>query len=133
MAAHTEAGILLAEARNEAKQTQKQVADRLGLHQSRVSRLEAGDGDPSLEDYFTYLDALGTERALHLKKVFGFDWRHLPSPSLKHPSRRPGGPSLPSATRIWRIPPQPRPQDSLCRRDRRRKDDRRLPAGRLSG
>lgn len=85
MAAHTEAGILLAEARNEAKQTQKQVADRLGLHQSRVSRLEAGDGDPPLEDYFTYLDALGTERALHLKKVFGFDWRHLPSPSLKHP------------------------------------------------
>lgn len=85
MASHREVGSLLAEVRNEAKQTQKQIADRLGLHQSRVSRLEAGEGDPTHEDYFAYLDALRTDKALHLKKVLGFDWRHLPSPSLRHP------------------------------------------------
>src|SRR5665213_129461 len=85
MVAHTEVGALLTDARTEAKQTQKQLADRLAVHQSRVSRLEAGEGDPAFEDYAAYLDALGTERALYLKKILGVHWQHLPCPSLKHP------------------------------------------------
>ena len=45
---------------------------------------EAGEGDPSHDDYSAYLDALGSERALHLKTVLG-SFGTPPSPSLRHP------------------------------------------------
>jgi len=85
MIAHAEIGGLLAEVRAEAEQTQKQIAERLGLHQSRVSRLESGEGDHTLDDYSAYLDAVGTQRAMNLKETLQVHWRHLPKPSLRHP------------------------------------------------
>ena len=83
---HFEIGNVLAKARDEARMTQKQVAEKLGVHQSRISRLEASEGEHTAADYVAYLDALGTDRALYLKSAIQVSWRHLSEPSLDHPA-----------------------------------------------
>ena len=82
---HAEIGALLAEVREEAKLTQKEMARRLGVHQSQISRFESQDGDPETLDFDRYLLALGSERALKLSETLNVYWRHLPRPSPKHP------------------------------------------------
>ena len=85
MSTHTEIGTLLAEVREAAGLTQKQVAERLGLHQSRVSRLESGEEGPATADHIAFLKAVGTNAAKKLKAVLEATWKHLPQPSLRHP------------------------------------------------
>lgn len=85
MTLHMEIGSLLAEARKAAGLTQEEVATRLGLHQSRVSRLESGDGEPSQEDYAAYLNAVGTTDARKVRSAIQAKWRFLPQPPLRHP------------------------------------------------
>ena len=84
--AHTEIGSFLAELREEAGFTQKQIAERLNLHQSRISRLEGGDGKPEIGDYNRYLQALGSEKAMRFTKVLEMTWKHLSRPSMRHPN-----------------------------------------------
>lgn len=79
----TEIGTLLAGVRGDAELTQKQVAERMRANQTRVSRIEAGDGDPV--DIAAYLEAVGTPGAASLAELLAFEWKHLPRPSLRHP------------------------------------------------
>lgn len=78
-----EVGAVLAEVRDAAGMTQREVASRIGGNQTRVSRLESGVGEP--DDFVAYLDAVGTERASEVAELLQFEWKHLPRPSLRHP------------------------------------------------
>ena len=78
-----EAGALVASVREEAGLTQRQAAKTAKLTQSRVSRLEAGEGD--VEDYINLLAALDTGPARSAIEKMRVEWRHLPRPSLRHP------------------------------------------------
>ncbi len=69
--------------RNGAGLTQKQVAERMHANQTRVSRIEAGEGDD--DDMLAFLEAIGTPDASALAERLAFEWKHLPRPSLRHP------------------------------------------------
>ena len=84
--AYTEIGALLTELREEAELTQKEMAQRLNLHQSRISRLEGGESNAEIGDYIKYLCALGLEKATCLAEVLEVTWEHLSRPSMKHPN-----------------------------------------------
>ena len=81
----TEIEALIAGAREDAGLTQKEMAKRLNVHQSQISRLESGDSNAESKDFDRYLRALDTERALKLAHVLKLSWKHLSRPSLKHP------------------------------------------------
>jgi transcriptional regulator with XRE-family HTH domain len=85
MSMHSEIGGLLSQIRKAAKLTQEDLAGRLAVHQSRVSRMESGDGEPTAEEYGAYLDAVGTADAKKLDAVIKMKWRFLPQPPLRHP------------------------------------------------
>ncbi|MDG2527603.1 helix-turn-helix domain-containing protein [Caulobacter endophyticus] len=78
-----ETGAILADLRNASGLTQKQVAERMSANQTRVSRIEAGDGDDA--DVSAYLDALGTQEAAAIGHLLEMEWSILPRPSLRHP------------------------------------------------
>ena len=83
---HADAGTAVAEAREEAGITQKEMAQRLTVHQSQISRLEGRDGKAESKKFERYLQALGSDRALKLAEILKVEWRHLSYPSLKHPN-----------------------------------------------
>lgn len=78
-----EVGAALASAREGAGLTQKQVAEGIKANQTKVSRLESGDG--SLEDSLAFLAVIGSDQSKRLAEVLQLDWQHLPRPSIKHP------------------------------------------------
>src|SRR5580704_15614624 len=78
-----EIGEIVAELRAEAGLTQRQLAEKMGGNQTRVSRLESGEGDG--EDLAAYLEAVGTPRAAELGELLKVDWKNLPRPALRHP------------------------------------------------
>ncbi len=78
-----ETGAILAELRGTSGLTQRQVAERMSANQTRVSRIEAGDGDEA--DIAAFLAAVGTPEAEALAELLALDWVHLPPPSLRHP------------------------------------------------
>lgn len=80
---NAEIGTILAELRSSSTLTQRQVAERMSANQTRVSRIEAGDGDEA--DVTAYLDAIGTPAAEALAELLQLEWVHLPRPSLRHP------------------------------------------------
>jgi transcriptional regulator with XRE-family HTH domain len=80
---NAETGAILAELRNTSGLTQREVAERMRANQTRVSRIEAGDGDET--DITTYLAAVGTPEAGTLAELLQQEWTHLPRPSLRHP------------------------------------------------
>ena len=80
-----EIGSLIAEVREAAKLTQKQVADRLGVHQSGISRVEKGIISPEL-GFHEVLGAIDTDGARRLSEIIRVEWRHLPQPSFRHPN-----------------------------------------------
>ena len=82
MSLHAEIGGMLTEVRDAAGLTQKQVAERLGVHQSRVSRLEAGEEQPDTADHIAFLKAVGTNAAKKLKSVIEAAWNGLHPVSL---------------------------------------------------
>lgn len=83
--AHTDVGQVVVEAREEAGVTQKEMAERLDVHQSQISRLERGDSNAESKDFAKYLQALGSDKAVKLAEALKLVWEHVPSPSLKHP------------------------------------------------
>lgn len=85
MGIEQEVGGLLTAAREQEKLTQKQVADRLGVHQSWVSRLETGIGEPTFSDYQACLKVLKGDLARRARRLLAVEWKHLPRPSLNHP------------------------------------------------
>ena len=84
MSIHQEVGRLLAEAREAAGKTQKEIAQALGVNQSKVSRIEQGDGGEA-DDYERFIAAIGSKEAKKISTAMGVIWRHLPRPSLRHP------------------------------------------------
>jgi transcriptional regulator with XRE-family HTH domain len=78
-----EIGELLTAIRDAAEMTQRQVGERMSANQTRVSRIEAGEGDEA--DVASFLDAVGTPRARTLADLLMVKWKHLPRPSLRHP------------------------------------------------
>ena len=83
--AHTNIGPVVAEVRVEAGVTQNEIAKRLNVHQSQISRLESTDSSADLTQFDSYLRELGSPRALKLAQILKLKWMHLPYPSLKHP------------------------------------------------
>ncbi|WP_299176977.1 helix-turn-helix domain-containing protein [uncultured Brevundimonas sp.] len=81
--ANAETGTILAEIRSASGLTQRQVAERMRANQTRVSRIEAGDGDPT--EAAAFLEAVGTPQASALAELLELEWTHLPRPSLRHP------------------------------------------------
>jgi predicted XRE-type DNA-binding protein len=66
-AAKSELWLQLVEARQAAGLTQKQVAERMGVSQAQVARIEkAGYGSYTLRTLRRYLDALGNEFTLEV-------------------------------------------------------------------
>ncbi len=80
-----EIGGLLAAAREHEQLTQKQVAEKLGVNQSWVSRLESGIGEPEPSDYQAFLKALRGDQAKRARRLLAIQWKHLPRPSFNHP------------------------------------------------
>jgi transcriptional regulator with XRE-family HTH domain len=85
MSLHEEIGALLAEVRESAKMTQGEIAKGLGVHQSRVSRMESGEGATNRDEYTAYLDLIPSDEAKRLKRILAVEWKHLPQPHLRHP------------------------------------------------
>src|SRR5262245_8188058 len=85
MASDREIGELLSEVRGQARLTQKQIADQLGVHQSRVSRMEQGEAGTEFVEHERYLQAVGTPAAHRLVDALRVTWKHLARPSLRHP------------------------------------------------
>jgi len=79
---NAEIGSLLSEVRSASGLTQKQIAERMSGNQTRVSRIESGDGDAADAD--AYLSAVDTPQAAHLRELLRLDWSNLPRPSLRH-------------------------------------------------
>jgi predicted transcriptional regulator len=65
--AHIARDLALAEVRRQRGLRQEDVADRLGVHQSNISRLEQSD-DPFISTLERYVEALGGR--LELRAVF---------------------------------------------------------------
>lgn len=81
---NSEVGSILLDLRESAGKTQKVVAGAMtNGNQTRVSRLESGDG--ALEDVLDYLVALDSDAAREFAQTLSLEWRHLPQPSLRHP------------------------------------------------
>ncbi|MDR1943382.1 MAG: helix-turn-helix transcriptional regulator [Synergistaceae bacterium] len=55
------------QARIELNLTQKELADRIGIQQSNISRLESGNYNPSLEFLKKVADGLGKELHVEFK------------------------------------------------------------------
>lgn len=77
-----ETGSFLAEVRSASGLTQREIAKRMSGNQTRISRIEAGDGDAADTD--AYLTAIGTPQANYLRELLKLDWNNLPRPSLRH-------------------------------------------------
>lgn len=82
-----EIGEMLAQARDAANKTQKDIAVAMSGNQTRISRLEAGEG--MIDDAVLYLGAVATAEAEKLAIMLQFNWKNLLTPSLRHPDIEP--------------------------------------------
>ncbi|RPE22989.1 helix-turn-helix domain-containing protein [Burkholderia pseudomallei] len=81
---NTEVGAVLAEIRAASGLTQRELAERMGANQTRVSRIESGEADG--DDVAAFLDAIDTPQARHVRELLHIEWSHMARPSLKHPN-----------------------------------------------
>jgi len=82
----SDVGEALAQVRVASGLTQREVAERMGGNQTRVSRIESGEGAPA--DNAAFLEAIGTSDAQWLAQALNADWKHLPRPSYLHSDLR---------------------------------------------
>jgi transcriptional regulator with XRE-family HTH domain len=80
-------GQTLAELRNATDKTQADIAGKLNIDQSRVSRIEKGSVTPTESEIEAYLSAIGTEDAKAYRDFLKLQWVHLNPPSFWHPQR----------------------------------------------
>ena len=82
-------GGAIARLRAEAGVTQAVLAEKSGLDQSRVSRIEKGEvvASTDVDRVLEALHALGTPNANDFKEYIGRDWQHIESPSFWNPER----------------------------------------------
>lgn len=82
---HQSIGQLLAEARERSEIRQRELAARLEIDPSRLSRIEKGEIRPDNKDVLRILDALQSTAAQRLRKFLKRKWVHLAQPSPWHP------------------------------------------------
>ncbi|HEX8402672.1 MAG TPA: helix-turn-helix transcriptional regulator [Allosphingosinicella sp.] len=74
--------------RTAASITQGQLAQKAGMDQSRISRMEKGDALPSAGDVERLLGALGelgSDGAAHYAHFLGGEWHHIDRPDFSNP------------------------------------------------
>lgn len=79
-------GAVLTRLREDAGLTQRDIAARLEIHQSRISRLESSEGDIDKGEAVAFLKAVGSPPAKQVRRVLETAWKHLSQPSLRHPN-----------------------------------------------
>jgi transcriptional regulator with XRE-family HTH domain len=85
----TNLGPELAQLRKGAKISQADIASKMGVDQSSISRLERGDVKPSTEDLQKYLLALdGNPTAKEFAQHMESQWKCIEKPSFRHPYRK---------------------------------------------
>ncbi|TPK87016.1 helix-turn-helix domain-containing protein [Mesorhizobium sp. B2-4-13] len=82
-------GAALARLRVEASVTQAILAEKSGLDQSRISRIEKGEvvASADVDRALEALEALGAPNAKAFKEYAGRDWQHIEPPSFWNPER----------------------------------------------
>ena len=82
-------GTAIARLRAEANVTQAGLAEKSGLDQSRVSRIEKGEvvASADVDRVLEALGALGTPKANAFREYIGRDWHHIEPPSFWNPER----------------------------------------------
>ena len=64
------------------------VAEALGLHPSRISRLETGAAEPAADEVIQYLKAIGSEAAALYRDILATRWVEIDRPDPWHPDAR---------------------------------------------
>jgi transcriptional regulator with XRE-family HTH domain len=77
----------LQDIRKDAALTQEEVAARMRVSASKVSRLEAGVSGASEDEYLELLDAIGTPLAKRYREWMTYPWVHLEPVAFGHPDR----------------------------------------------
>jgi transcriptional regulator with XRE-family HTH domain len=88
--AHTQKiGSAIARLRGEANVTQAVLADKSGIDQSRVSRIEKGEvvASVDVDHVLDALDSLGVQSAKAFRQYINRDWQHIEPPSFWNPER----------------------------------------------
>jgi len=80
-------GHRLAQLRERTGMKQAELARKITLSPTVLSRIEAGERPISEEELATLLDAIGTSEAADLAVILHRDWRFLPAPPLDHPDQ----------------------------------------------
>jgi transcriptional regulator with XRE-family HTH domain len=76
----------LSKLRCEAKVSQKEIAGKLRIDQSRVSRIESGEANPDSDEIKAFLDGLGTPEASAYLAYLQRKWQVLDRPPLNNPN-----------------------------------------------
>jgi transcriptional regulator with XRE-family HTH domain len=80
-------GRYLALVREQAGMTQAQLANRLNVSPSGISRVESGERKLSEAEFDTFLREIGTEGARQLGEYVTQDWVEIERPAFDHPDR----------------------------------------------
>lgn len=82
-------GAVITRLRAEANVTQAVLAEKSGLDQSRVSRIEKGDvvANADIDSVLEALDTLGIAKAKAFMEYISRDWQHIEPPSFWNPQR----------------------------------------------
>lgn len=83
------AGATIARLRGEANVTQAVLAEKSGLDQSRISRIEKGEvaSSTDIDRVLDTLASLGVAEAINFKEFIGREWQHIEPPSFWNPER----------------------------------------------
>ncbi|MFZ2874273.1 MAG: helix-turn-helix transcriptional regulator [Phycisphaerales bacterium] len=73
--------------RKDARLTQEEVAARMKVSASKVSRVEGGQAGVSEEEVLELLDALSTPLAIRYREWMTYPWVHLEPVAFDHPDR----------------------------------------------
>jgi transcriptional regulator with XRE-family HTH domain len=80
-------GKLLSRVREESNLNQKQLAKKMKVSTSRISRMETDITPLSETEINSYLNAIGTETAREVQKYIKQKWTKITKPDFFHPSR----------------------------------------------
>jgi transcriptional regulator with XRE-family HTH domain len=81
----SDVGAALTELRQAAQLTQSDLAPKVGVDQSRISRIEKGDLMPSGAEVKSYLKALATKEASNYLRLLEKEWRFIKRPHPRNP------------------------------------------------
>ena len=85
MTTNLEIGNYLTRLRNKAGMKQNELAEKLTLSATVVSRVESGERALTPEELNSFLEAIGSPEALGLRDTIGHEWLNLTRPPLGHP------------------------------------------------